>query len=352
MDNCQRLTRIGEGDSVDAAMMKLILTLVCLVSFSTPCSWALILWGLDNNANQFDPGTGAGWGAVAKVTNSDGLLVSGSAVYLGNGFLLTANHVDINLTYSFITFDQVETFAIDPEFNDGVRPYGKQVSEGVDLAVFRLSAIPSGREGIDILTTPVESFGAANEATLVGWGLGRDAVSPIGGDVVEWGDGETSSKRWGLNAPRTVSSVGYAVGARDYLYEAIITYAGNTNSPNPSNKGLGENEAGATLYDSGSGLFQEIGDEWYLIGLTAGVQTFGSTTFGLDSGGGGDANFFVRVSTYEQEVSALVPEPSTISLVGLAGLIITGTVVAGGLGSGDGEVYSDWRGIRAVMGGN
>ena len=292
-------------------MRKLLLTTALLLALSVAPAPALVLWGLDNTANLTDPGTGAPWNAVAKVTNSGGSLIEGSAVYLGNGFMLTANHVTMNLTYSFVTFDQVETFAIDPTFNDGVRAYGKQVAPGVDMAVFKLTSIPVSATAAALLPTATESFGASSSAALVGWGVGRNASSPVGTNTVGWGDATTSDKRWGINAPRTNSSI---LG-----YESIVTYAGTTNAPNPNNKGLGDSEAGATLYDSGSGLFQQIGSEWYLIGLTTAVAKKDSTTFDLDSAGGGDANYFARISTYDEEITALVPEPSTLSLLAMAG---------------------------------
>ena len=302
-------------------MRKSLLTTALLLALSAAPAPALVLWGLDNSANLTDPGTGAPWNAVAKVTNSDGSLIEGSAVYLGEGFMLTANHVTMNLTYSFVTFDKVETFAIDPTFNDGVRAYGKQVAPGVDMAVIKLTSIPVSASAATLLPTATESFGASSSATMVGWGVGRSAAAPVGTNTVSWGDATTSDKRWGLNAPRDTSNVAYTLGSNDYLYEALITYAGNTNAPNPNNKGLGDSEAGATLYDSGSGLFQQIGNEWYLIGLTTAVQrqTANSTTFGLDSTGGGDANYFARISSYHEEITALVPEPSTLSLLTMAG---------------------------------
>ena len=301
-------------------MRRPLLTAALLLAAHLP-AFGLVLWGLDNSANQTDPGSEVPWSAVAKVTNSGGSLIEGSAVYLGNGFMLTANHVTMNLTYSFVTFDQVETFAIDPTFNDGVRTYGKQVAPGVDLAVFKLTSIPVSATAVVLLPTASESFGASSSATLVGWGVGRNASSPVGTNTVGWGDASTSDKRWGLNAPRANTSVSYSVGSSSYTNSSLVTYAGTTNSPNPGNKGLGSSEAGATLYDSGSGLFQQIDSQWYLVGLTTAVQsqTASSTTFGLDSSGGGDANYFVRISSYDEQITALVPEPSTVSLLALAG---------------------------------
>lgn len=300
-------------------MRKASLISILILALGVGSSHALVLWNLDNSANQTDPGTGVPWNAVAKVVNSDGSLLSGSAVYLGDGYLLTANHVTMDLTYSYITFDGVEFFSIDPTFNDGSRDYGKQVAAGVDMAVFKLTSIPVSATAVTLLPSADEKFGATNSATLIGWGVGRDNASPLETNSVTWGALGTSAKRWGVNAPRTTNTISYD----SYSYEAIITYAGNTNSIFPGNRGLGDAEAAATVYDSGSGLFQYIDGEWFLIGLTTAVDTGGTSEYGDDSSGGGDANYFARISSYEGEITALVPEPSTVSLLvsvcGIAG---------------------------------
>jgi len=294
-------------------MRKLLLTTALIFVLGASPAPALVLWGLDNSANQSDPGTGAPWNAVAKVTNSDGSLLMGSAVYLGDGFLLTANHVIMDLTYSFITFDEVEFFSIDPSFNDGVRTYGKQVAPNVDMAVFKLTSIPVSATAVNLLAAPDELIAPA---TLIGWGIGRSDASPLESTNVAWGIDATSAKRWGLNEPKALANINYQAGS----YEAIVTILGAA-GPEFSPDGLGNAEAGATLYDSGSGLFQQIAGEWYLIGLTTAVEGPGSSVYGDDatSGAGrGDANFFARISTYEQDITALVPEPGTISLLALA----------------------------------
>jgi hypothetical protein len=50
------------------------------------------------------------------------------------------------------------------------------------------------------------------------------------------------------------------------------------------------------------------------------VQSNGSTTYGLDASGSGHANYFARISSYDEQITALVPEPSTLSLLALAGV--------------------------------
>jgi len=80
--------------------------------------------------------------------------------------------------------------------------------------------------------------------------------------------------------------------------------------------GLGASEAAATVYDSGSALFQNIFGVWYLIGVTTAVQTNGTSNFGNDqtSAPKGDSNYFVRVSAYDTQINAIIPEPSAVAL--------------------------------------
>lgn len=299
-------------------MRKISILCALLIAAYAPSASALVLWNLNNSANQSDPGTGVPWNSSAKVVNSDGSLLSGSAVYLGDGYFLTANHVTMDLTYSSLTFDGTTFFSIDPTFNDGNRTYGKQVAAGLDLAVFKLTSTPSGVTNVTMLGTGTELFGATNSATHIGWGVGRDLSVPLASTNVTWGDITTSAKRWGLNAPRDSTTISY----NGYSYDALITYAGTTRALFLNWRGLGDDEDAATLYDSGSGLYQQIGGQWYLIGIAAAVEQNGTSTYGDDRNDSGDTNYYVRISSYKQDIVAVVPEPTTIPLLALGGLAL------------------------------
>jgi hypothetical protein len=284
-------------------MRKLLLAVASLLAthFAAP---AVLFWNLDNDANQTDPGTGVPWNSVAKVVNTDNSLLSGSAVYLGSGFLLTANHVTVDASFSRVTFDNLNFYDVDPTFGT----YGTQVATGVDMKVIRLTLDPSGVNAVTLLSSPVEQIAPA---TLIGWGKGRDPAVPLGSTNVTWGDESTAAKRWGLNEPKFVGTVPYD------LIGAIAGASGPGFVPG----GLGDAEASVALYDSGSGLFQEIASTWYLIGITTSTEDGGSTDFGIDSPSAperGDADYFARISSYHKQVTALVPEPSTISLLALS----------------------------------
>lgn len=259
---------------------------------------AIILFGKDNTANLTDPGTGAPFQSVGQLSNGSGGL-GGSGIYLGNGYVLTANHVT---PFSSVTFDGV-TF----HTHDGA---AAQQIGSTDMKVFRLSTTPTVA-AVNIYTGNSE---LNNTSTLVGWGVGRDPNTAVGATVVPWGGAGTATKRWGLNVPKTTTTV----ISEGYTYEALVTVLGaeaGTGPPTPG--GLGADEAATTLFDSGAGMFQQFGGIWYLTGLTTAVETFGTSTFGPDRTSPeprGDFNFFARVSTYSTQIATLIPEPSSLLL--------------------------------------
>jgi hypothetical protein len=278
---------------------------------------ALILFNLDNSANQTDPGSGVPWDAVGKVTNSVGTAISGTAIYLGNGYVLTANHVTVSPTRNHVTFDGVTNFAIDMTYFSGSS--SQQVAPNVDLKILKLTTNPSITP-VNLLTTAVENTAAS---TVIGWGVGRNAT-PLASDSVGWGADATAAKRWGLNAVEDGVLIGYQSGS----YQGLRTVAGGNDGAGTTYvpDGLGDSEAALTLYDSGSGLFQNISGTWYLVGVGTNVETALTSVFGDDLVGGagfGDDAYFVRISSYDAQILSAIPEPGTPFLFGM-GLLVMG----------------------------
>jgi len=310
-------TQVQSRGSGGRSTPAVLLAALLLVASTAGESRAVVLFNLPNSANQSDPGTGVPWGSVAKVSDSAGGSQTGSAVHIGNGYLLTANHVTINATSRFVTFDNSTFYEIDPSFKAGSRQYGKQVAANVDMAVIKLTTIPVGVPSAVVLPNGQELIAPA---TLIGWGFGRDPSAPLGSAVVNWGSTSTAAKRWGFNVPRDAVAIAYD----SYSYEALRTVTGGTSNPS----GLGDAEAGLTTYDSGGGLFQQLGGSWYLIGVNAAAES-NPTTFGPDRISNilsrGDYNYFGRVSAYDTQILALVPEPDS-GLLAAAAMTILGAV--------------------------
>lgn len=265
---------------------------------------AIILLGFGNTANQTDPGTGVPFNAVARVSNATVGSIGGSAVHLGGGWMITADHVGL---IAFTTFDGA-TF-----YNRDVSVAPIQIG-ATDMKLFRLTTIPP------VSAATVYSGSAENTgpATLIGFGRGRDPNSVVGSSTVAWSNSlNTSAKRWGLNRPAALITDSYTLNSKLYEQQTILTVLGS----DPT--GLGGNEAAVLTHDSGSGMFQQINGVWYLIGLAVRVEVSGSSEFGNDdisSPTRGDLNYFVRVSDYHAEIMGeMIPEPSiTLLTVSLA----------------------------------
>lgn len=281
-------------------MKEKTLPLLCLLALCTSPAHAIILFGLDNTGNLTDPGTGAPFASVARLSN--GSTIGGSGIYLGNGYVLTANHVT---SFSSVTFDGLTSYT-----HDGIAP--QQVGT-TDMKIFRLTTSPTVA-AVQIYTGNLE---VGSSGTLVGWGVGRNPLVPVNSADVAWGANSTSDRRWGLNVPRATTNISYGAGS----YEALVTVLGGNSNPN---QGLGADEAALTLFDSGSGMFQQFGGVWYLTGLATAVEVGNESSFGQDTTGvnRGDYNYFVRVGSYSADINALIPEPSSLLLTAPALLLL------------------------------
>ena len=257
---------------------------------------AIIFYSAGNDHNTTDPGGGLPWQNVVEVRSSSG--ITGSGVYLGNRYVLTAAHVGPTEVIRINSTD----FSLEPAV---------QIQIGTaDMKLLRLQSDP-GLGNVLLNTIATNDFGAAR---LVGYGVGRSSSSLLNQSPVPWGDSATVAKRWGSNTVdgwMSVLSGGYT--------SSVLVTQFNTNQ--------GVDEAALTQFDSGSALFRFIDSQWYLAGIGAYVRTPGSSTANpTDSSYSqpDDDNYFIRISTYATAQDFLggvaVPEPGVIQLLGGAGL--------------------------------
>ena len=262
---------------------------VTILLFGSSAS-GVILYSGDNTANQTAPASGAPFYAVARVCNSDGSGTAGSAVYISGKYMLTANHVTNS---SHVTFDGNTFYARDTAFTP------QQIAgTNVDMKLIKLIEDP-GLNAVSLNTdASIDSFA---EATLIGWGVGRDPnVADTGTGLTNiwaWGNNSTLAKRWGTNNFIGIHNAPYGGGT----YSALVTALDGNG---------GSDEAGAAIYDSGSGIFIQDGSTWKLAGITTSVSDVSgssTSTFGF----AGDYNFFVRMAQYASQVTAAIPDPQT-----------------------------------------
>jgi len=274
-----------------------------LSSFCAHPASAIILYGNDNGANISDPATGVPWANVARVTNSSGSLGNASAIYLGNGYMITADHVD----GTHVTFDGITLFEVKPGSQ-------QQVAPGVDLKVFELTTRPD----LPPVMLYEEALGNKDlnaASVLVGWGVGRDPSTAINTTSVLWGDNSTQAKRWGTNTTlNTSQTLTYPHGSSSYSYETLRTRLLTSG---------GANEAAMARNDSGGALFQFIDGNWYLSGVATVVSQAGESRFGNTITG--DLNYFARIGTYSDSIQAIIPEPGHLG-AGVA-LLMLGSAI-------------------------
>ena len=258
---------------------------------------AIIFYSAGNDYNTTDPGGGLPWQNVVEVRSNSG--ITGSGVYLGNRYVLTAAHVGPTETIRINSTD----FSLEP---------AAPIQIGTaDMKLLRLQSDP-GMGNILLNTIGANDFGAAR---LVGYGVGRSASSLLNQSPVTWGDSSTVGKRWGSN---NVDGFISGVFVNGYTSDLLVTQF-NTNQ--------GQDEAALTLYDSGSALFRFINSQWYLAGIAAYVPVGGSSyanPTGTSNSQSNDDNYFIRISSYATAQDFLggvaVPEPRVIQLLGGAGL--------------------------------
>ena len=249
---------------------------------------AIIFYSAGNDHNTTDPGGGLPWQNVVEVRSNSG--ITGSGVYLGNRYVLTAAHVG-----------PAETIRINSkDFN--LEPAAPILIGTADMKLLRLQSDP----GLGNVLLNLASANDLGAARLVGYGIGRSDASLTGTSPVTWGNDTTAIKRWGEN---TVDFTFSNQTLNGYTSNLLRTQF-NTNA--------GPNEAALTLYDSGSALFRFVGSNWLLVGLGAYVATGGESyanPTGLDSDPTNDDNYFIQISSYASAQDVLggvvVPEPGT-----------------------------------------
>ena len=217
------------------------------------------------------PNWDVGW-SQSGVTGWDyvGAVGGASGVYLGNGWVITAAHV--NLSSGTYTLNGT-TYAIVAE---------STVSPGsADLTMFRISSEPQ-LPALSISSSEPISF--STQVVMIGYGGG--------------------AKSWGVN---TVTATHVQVTVSAYTSTDFATAYG-TPSSQGRNRMTVINSAEAVPGDSGGGAFayNSASGTWSLVGLIEAVDSNGDT-------------YFVQLGSYSTFISqtmySSVPEPALPALL-------------------------------------
>lgn len=259
---------------------------------------AVVINAWNDAPNLIAPGDDPGWDNVGRVAGA-------SAVYLGNRWVITANHVSkapLRLSDGRV-FDV--SVGSDVRIKNSSNPFS---SSGVDLRMFRLAEDP-GLPSLQIAsssptrgaTVTMIGVGFDRAPELIGWGVNRfgqwtqiqtPLASQFGYSLLE-----TSHMRWGMNQ---VSSDG------SKLAPASNTYVFSTHFDRP---GL-PFEAQAVVGDSGGGVFKRVGEGWELVGIMSTVQSLsGQPAWTVVYG---SATNSADLSKYRDQILDLIDRPEPL----------------------------------------
>ena len=246
-------------------------------------------YNTNSNISGSVSGWSSGWGSGNTNTGWDyvGQVSDASGVYLGNGWVLTAAHVNSPTTFTLNGNVYNNTGTYYSNFTNSLTGTTK-----ADLTLFKISTISTSGTNLplnyNLTITPSDP---AVFSTVVMIGLG--------------GTNGVGLKSWGANFVAGINI--YPINVND---RASVDFV----SPNS-----GTNYGEIVLGDSGGGVFINVGDaahpQWELAGINEAILQGGTNYY---SG-------FVQLSSYQTQISAIVtsvPESGTWALLGIGLLFV------------------------------
>lgn len=252
-----------------------------------PRASAVVISAASDAANLVAPGNDPGWINVGRVGNASG-------VYLGNRWVVTANHVgDAALRLS----DGRELVL---SIGSGVRLSNTGGFGSPDVRMFRLAADP-GLAALEIGTAPP---GVGSLVTMIGAGLDRapeligwqttapqwtEVPLPLAG-VLGFSLSSTSQLRWGVNQVASESTFS--------LTDQTFSFSTRFDRPGVPF------EAQAATGDSGGGVFFDLDGAWKLVGVMTSTQLLGNQPGGTVAFG--DQTIVADLTAYRSQILELV----------------------------------------------
>ncbi|MFM9058867.1 MAG: hypothetical protein ACKOSQ_07080 [Planctomycetaceae bacterium] len=303
-----------------------LMTLVAVVAAVAPVvpARAVIILTQTGSGNTTAPADDPGFANVGYAYTGHG-----TAIYLGEGWVLTCNHVGgtgiVLASGTYLKAEGPGTGFSLVNTTPGTNTY-------TDLYMFKLATQPVGLPTLSIASS-MPDIGAP--VTMIGGGLDRGAFeqwtvttsttgpwtwTPVesGGNAAGFGTLGTRAIRWGTN---NISDKDfwvqeyYGSGTNDY-YE-IKSLATTFNGTGPAT------EAQAVLYDSGGAVFTKVGGQWQLAGVMYAAVGYPDQPSPLFNAVFGDETWIADLSYYRPQIVAATPEPSAaiLAALGVSGLV-------------------------------
>jgi hypothetical protein len=252
--------------------------------------------------------------------------VNGStAVYLGNGWVLSANHVASSLPAS-ATFGGVGYGTEAGSFHRLHNPaYSPTLSVFTDIVLFRLSA-PLGLPDVDISTaTPT----VGSQVMMIGNGRTQFASPTYWNRTVISGPNndtwvETTEELSNISGYQTTAAQEVRWGENQVDENGFTVKIGQSDVISFSTQfdefGL-THEAQAVALDSGGGVFSYNDSSWELSGMIFAVSGYETQPGGSNTAVFGVQTAIADLSYYREEILSIIPEPATGAL-GLLGALM------------------------------
>lgn len=254
-----------------------------------------------------------------------GIVGGGSAIYLGNRWVVTAAHVAGSLP-------AVAQFAGTTYATEAGTFHRLEHSLGsfTDIVLFRLGVDP----GLPALTIASAAPTVATPAMMIGAGRSQESA-PTYWEVTE--DPEDGESIWTELPPgdAAITNSGFATNSTRVLRwgENQISVVNQTISYGAGNvrsfftyfdDGALTHEAQAVSGDSGGAVFTQVESSWVLTGMMVAVETFENQPSGADTAVLGNATASADLSFYRNQILQVIPEPSSavLCLIGLPFLLI------------------------------
>ena len=257
-------------------LLPIVLT---LAAFARP-SFGIIIINPDETECLAAPPDGSPWNYVARLENKFGPRATG--VYLGNRYVLTANHVDKDIIV-------VHLNGVNYTPDESFQPLPLQ---GTDLRVLRIKQDP-GLPPLRLIGPAESEFN--KPCVMIGYGLGKGA--PVPNQGWHWSDDASRLKRWATST----TLKGYKTDPQSH-----ITYVQTV-----FDMSAGPHTGQLASGDSGCGLFVNFDGVWKLVGIGADVDTDKAALYDKDlttPGNQPDRSYFVAIHHWISQINRIRSE--------------------------------------------
>lgn len=287
------------------AARRVLVTALSIVWIGHPALAVVINTG-DGTGNTSAPSNDPGWANVGTIGTLTG-------VYLGDGWVLTANHVgDGAIVLQGITYQ--------PIAGSRVR-FQKPLGTYADLIAYRIDGQPPLPAIVLADTTP----NLGDEATMIGKGWNREAGLTYWD--IDWLEVSQpfavftghkrfcceSPTRWGRNIITASNLDIVLTGSTTRSFAAIFDLLGGVSD-----------EAQAVPGDSGGAVFIKRSGQWQLAGTLFAVSIFENQP--NSTAVFGQASYAADVAFYRDEILAVITPPPVPVLLPLAAFTLAGAL--------------------------